>query len=89
MTVDELLASKDLTPEEWEMHRELIEDCRRNEALIAQNQSVTKENVEKMTAVLDMISVKMVELSVALEKIIGEAEIISLKMLPEDKFYRE
>ena len=89
MTVDELLASKDLTPEEWEMHRELIEDCRRNEALIAQNQSVTKENVEKMTAVLDMISVKMVELSVALEKIIGEAEIISLKMLPEDKFYWE
>ncbi len=89
MTVDELLASKDLTPEEWEMHRELIEDCRRNEALIAQNQSVTKENIEKMTAVLDMISVKMVELSVALEKIIGEAEIISLKMLPEDKFYRE
>ena len=89
MTVDELLAAKDLTAEEWEMHKELIEDCRRNEALIAQNQSVTKENVEKMTAVLDMISVKMVELSVALEKIIGEAEIISLKMLPEDKFYRE
>lgn len=89
MTVDELLASKDLTPEEWEMHKDLIEDCRRNEALIARNQSVTKENIEKMTAVLDMISAKMVELSAALERIIGEAEIISLKMLPDDKFYRE
>ena len=74
MTVDELLAAKDLTAEEWEMHKELIEDCRRNEALIAQNQSVTKDNIQKMTAVLDMISVKMVELSVALERIIGEAE---------------
>jgi len=89
MTVDELLASKDMTPEEWEMHKDLIEDCRRNEALIAQSHSVTKQNIEKMTAVLDMISVKMVELSVSLERIIGEAEVISLKMLPDDKFYRE
>ena len=54
MTVDELLASKDLTPEEWEMHRELIEDCRRNEALIAQNQSVTKENIEKSKDVFEL-----------------------------------
>lgn len=89
MTVDELLASKELTPEEWELHKDLIEDCRRNEALIAQNQSVTKENIEKMSAVLDMISVRMAEISVAVERIIGEAEVISLKMLPDDRFYRE
>ncbi len=89
MTVDELLASKELTQEEWELHKDLIEDCRRNEALIAQTQSVTKENIEKMSTVLDMISVKMAELSIALERIIGEAEVISLKMLPDDRFYRE
>ncbi len=89
MTVDELLASKELTPEEWELHKDLIEDCRKNEAMIAQNQAVTKQYMERMTAVLDMISVKMVELSVSLEKIIGDAEVISLKMLPENKFYRE
>lgn len=89
MTVDELLASKELTQDEWELHRDLIEDCRRNEALITQSQAVTKQNVERMTAVLDMISTKMVELSVALGRIIGEAEDISLRMLPEDKFYRE
>lgn len=89
MTVDELLASKELTPEEWELHKDLIEDCRRNEALIAQNQAVTKQNMERMTAVLDMISTKMVELSITLERIVGEAEDISLRMLPEDKFYRE
>ena len=89
MTVDELLASKELTPEEWELHKELIEDCRKNEAMIAQHQAVTKQNIEKMTSVLDMISVKMVELSVALERIIGEAEDVSLRMLPEHKFYRD
>jgi hypothetical protein len=89
MTVDELLASKELTPEEWELHKDLIEDCRKNEAMIAQNQAVTKQYMERMIAVLDIISVKMVELSVSLEKIIGDAEVISLKMLPENKFYRE
>jgi hypothetical protein len=89
MTVDELLVSKELTEEEWELHRDLIEDCRKNEAMIAQHQAVTKENIDKMTAVLDMISVKMVELSIALGKIIGDAEDISLRMLPENKFYRE
>ncbi len=89
MTVDELLASRELTEEEWELHGDLIEDCRKNEAMIVQHQAVTKENIDKMTAVLDMISVKMVELSVALEKIIGDAEDISLRMLPENKFYRE
>ena len=89
MTVDELLKSKELTAEEWELHKNLIEDCRKNEALLARHSLETRHNIEKMTSVLDMISLKMVELSLALEKIVGEAEDISLRSLPEDKFYRE
>ncbi|OPY01711.1 MAG: hypothetical protein A4E60_01521 [Syntrophorhabdus sp. PtaB.Bin047] len=89
MTVDELLASKNLTREEWELHRDLIEDCRKNEARINECCAVTKENIEKVAGVLDAISVKMVALSVALETIIGEAEDVSLRMLPEHKFFRE
>ncbi len=89
MTVDELLASRELTPEEWELHKELIRECRENEALIAEHKAAAKESVERLAAVLDMISMKMLELSTALEKIVGDAEEISLKMLPENKFYRE
>ncbi len=89
MTVDELLASKQLTPEEWELHKDLIEDCKRNEALIAQHQAVTKQNMERMTNVLDKIAEKMLELSMTLERIIDNAEDASLRMMPEEKFYRE
>lgn len=89
MTVDELLASKNLTREEWELHRDLIEDCRKNETRINECCAETRENIEKMAGILDAISVKMVSLSVALETIIGEAEDVSLRMLPEHKFFRE
>jgi hypothetical protein len=89
MTVDELLASKNLTREEWELHRELIEDCRKNEARINECCAETRENIQKVAGILDAISMKMVALSVALETIIGEAEDVSLRMLPEHTFYRE
>ncbi len=89
MTVDELLASKNLTREEWELHKDLIEDCRKNEVRINECCATTRENIEKMAGILDAISVKMVALSVALETVIGEAEEVSLRMLPEHKFFRE
>ncbi|MDD3846526.1 MAG: hypothetical protein PHC90_09205 [Syntrophorhabdaceae bacterium] len=89
MTVDELLASKNLTREEWELHRDLIENCRKSELKISEYCCSTKENIERMANVLDTISVKMAALSAALETIMGEAEEVSLRMLPEHKFFRE
>lgn len=89
MTIDELLATKNLTEEEWELHKDLIEECRRNEALIADTSAATRANLERMGDILDNISTQMVNLSVALTKVMGEAEDISLRLLPEHKFYRE
>lgn len=89
MTVDELLASKNLTREEWELHKDLIEDCRKNEVRITECCATTRENIDKVAHILDDISTKMVALSVALETVIGEAEDISLRMLPDHKFFRE
>ncbi|MHB8111205.1 MAG: hypothetical protein ACYDHW_14375 [Syntrophorhabdaceae bacterium] len=89
MTIDELLASKNLTEEEWERHKDLIEDCRKNEKMIAQSSEVARQSIERMGTVLDTISVRMLQLSVALGAIISEAENISLRLLPENKFYRE
>ncbi len=89
MTVDELLASKNLTQEELELHGDLIDECKENEVKITEYCASTRANIEKMADILDNVSVKMVALSVALEAIIGEAEDISLRMLPDHKFYRE
>ncbi len=88
-TVDELLAFKNLTQEEIELHKELIEECRYNEKKINECCSCTKENIERMADILDNVSEKMVALSLALQDIIGVAEDTSLRMLPEDKFFRE
>lgn len=88
-TVDELLAFKNLTEEEIELHKELIEECRRNEKKINEYCSCTKENIERMADILDDVSEKMVALSLALQDIVGVAEDTSLRMMPEDKFFRE
>ena len=88
-TVDELLAFKNLTQEEIELHKELIEECRLNEKKINEHCSCTKENIERMADILDDVSEKMVALSLALQDIVGVAEDTSLRMMPEDKFFRE
>lgn len=88
-TVDELLAFKNLTQEELELHRDLIEECRHNEIKITEHCACTKENIERMAEILDDVSGKMVALSLALQDIIGAAEDTSLRMLSEDKFFRE
>ncbi len=88
-TVDELLALKNLTKEEFELHRDLIEECRHNEKKITECCAYTRENIERMAGILDDVSEKMVALSLAMQGIIGEAEDIPLKMLPEDKFFHE
>jgi len=88
-SVDELLAIKNLTQEEFELHRDLIEECRHNEKKITECCAYTKENIERMADILDDVSEKMAALSLALQGIIGEAEDISLRVLPEDKFFHE
>ena len=88
-TVDNLIRSKNLTPEELELHRDLIETCRERERQIEACAQETRRNLEKLSHSLTQISERTMSLSSALSRLLDEAETLYLRTLPEEKFYRE
>lgn len=89
MTVEMLLQSMNITAEERELHKGLIGECLENEQKITECAAATKNNIERISAVLDGICKSMVAMETALENLTKEAENLSLRMLPSDKFYHE
>ena len=89
MTVEALLESMNLTVEERELHKGLIEKCLENEQKIAEYAASTKTNIERISTVLRGIHQSMVAMEAALEDLSNRAGDISLRLLPADKFYHE
>jgi predicted nuclease with TOPRIM domain len=88
-TVDDLLKSMNLTTEELEVHKELIEECRENEQRINECCASTRQNIERISNVFKGIYQNMNVLEVTLEDLLDEAEGLSLKMIPSHKFFYE
>ncbi len=55
-TIDDLIREKNLSPEEIERHRALIEECRQREAQIEEYTRATRESMRRMTEELDKLS---------------------------------
>lgn len=88
-TVEDLIRAKNLTPEELELHRELIEECRENEKKINEYCNAARENLRKMYNTLDNVSKKAAEIHDAFERLVEETENLSLRLIPDEKFHRE
>ncbi len=78
-----------ITAEERELYKDLIGECLDNEQKVNECVAATKDNIEKICAVLDGIYKNMVAMEEALEDLAKGAEDLSLRMLPSDKFYYE
>ncbi|HEX2964549.1 MAG TPA: hypothetical protein VHO84_02130 [Syntrophorhabdaceae bacterium] len=89
MTVEMLLKSLNVTDEERELHKALIEQCLRNERNIAECSASTKKNIEKISTVLEGIFNNMMVMEGALKDLARGAEEMSLRMLPTSEFFRE
>jgi cell division protein FtsB len=88
-TVEELIHSKNLTAEELELHKELIEECRAREARIAEYSRIAQANLEKLSQSLTTLKQRAVVLGDALKVLQERADNLYLKLLPEEIFYRE
>lgn len=88
-TVDDFLKSMDITAEELELHKDLIEECLENERRIAESATVSKKNIKRISTVLETIYNNMIIMETALEDLTKGAEELSLRMLPSDRFYHE
>jgi hypothetical protein len=89
MTVEALLESMNLTAEERELHKELIGECLANERKLTEYAAATRNNIERISAVLGGIYQNMVSMEAALDNLTKGAEEFSLRMIPAEKFYHE
>ena len=55
-TIDDLIREKNLSPDEFKRHRELIEECRTREAQIREYSRAAHESMKRMTEELDKLN---------------------------------
>lgn len=90
--IDDIVAT--LTPEERELHRELIEECKGRELEVMQIGKSMRENIEKLTQIslrLLLDFEKYRKLSIELKKyfqsVKNDTAEVSIAAIPDDKFY--
>lgn len=88
-TVADLLRAKGLTPEEMELHRELIDECRGREQRINESSEQARRQLARLVEGIEMVSKKAVMLEKAVQQLVDQLENVYLRTLPEDTFYRE
>lgn len=81
-TIDDLLCEKNLTSEEMEMHRELIEECRMREAQIRAYSRASQENMNKMNDELVKMARAAEELWQEARKLSDRVNRIYLRVAP-------
>jgi wyosine [tRNA(Phe)-imidazoG37] synthetase (radical SAM superfamily) len=81
-TIEDLLREKNLTPEEMERHRELIEECRVREAQINEYTRASQEGMKKMTDELIKLARTAEELWQEAQKLTNRVNGIYLRATP-------
>jgi len=87
--VDELIGIKNLDPQELELHKELIEECREREAMIEEYSARTQGSLQQLAQTCETATERAKVLAASIEKVLDEMESLCLKLLPEDHFYHE
>ncbi len=87
--IDDLVHMKNLTPQELELHRELIEECREREVLIEKYSAHTQCSLQQLAQACETATERAKVLASSIEKVLDEMENLCLKLLPEKEFYRE
>jgi chromosome segregation ATPase len=81
-TIDDLLREINLTPEELEQHRELIEECKARETQINEYSRASQESMKKMTDELDKLARTAEELWQEAQKLTSRVNGIYLRVTP-------
>ncbi len=88
-TVDDLIRAKNLTPEEEEQLRDIIEECRKREVQIQEASDTAKRNIEGLTKSFGMIVDTISNVGKAVDELHDEVERLQLRMMPEAQFFHE
>jgi hypothetical protein len=81
-SIDDLIREKNLTGEEFERHRELIEECRAREVQLREYARASRENLKKMSDELDKLNRMAGELWLEARKLSQQVNGIYLRVAP-------
>ncbi len=87
--VDELISVKNLNPQELELHKDLIEECRERETMIEEYSARTQGSLQQLAQACETATERAKILAASIEKVLDEMETLCLKLLPDDQFYHE
>lgn len=87
--VNELISVKNLNPQELELHKDLIEECRERETMIEEYSARTQSSLQQLAQACETATERAKILAASIEKVLDEMETLCLKLLPEDQFYHE
>ena len=88
-TVDDLIKAKNLTPQEMELLKDVIEEARERERKSVLLSQQTKENLKKLSDGLNIIAERTTDISRSLHSLLDQMETLYIKSIPDAKFYRE
>ena len=88
-SIDELLRLKGLSPQESELHRALIDECRERETMIVESAARAQGSLQQLAEACEAATQRARALAAAIEKVLDEMEDLCLKLLPDDQFYHD
>lgn len=88
-TVDDLLEAKNVTPEECELLKDIIEVARINEQKIREYAEQMKANFNRLSKALQTMEERTFILNKALQGLLDATDTLHLRLMPSEKFYRE
>ena len=88
-SIDELLRLKGLSPQELELHRSLIDECKERETMIVESAARTQGSLQQLAEACEAATQRARTLAAAIEKVLDEMEDLCLKLLPDDQFYHD
>jgi hypothetical protein len=88
-TVDDLLRTKNLTPEELELLDDVIQEARERERKGAILAEQTKANLIRLSEGFNTIVERTTDISRSIQSLLDQMETLYIKSMPDTKFYRE
>lgn len=88
-TVDDLLRAKNVTDEEHELLKDVIETARTNERKIREYAEQMRSNFTRLSEALQTMEERTFILNRALQGLLDATDSLHLRLMPSEKFYRE
>lgn len=87
--IDELIRQKKLTPEEMELHREIIEECREREKKIKEYSESAQQNLTILSREIQSIMEVTTLLKKVTHELLRKTAYLYITLLPKERFYND